>query len=526
MTGFLNKSSLALLGVFLLSSTALAASTDAAPRAIAPALGTEDSLDSTPVEVITEPPPGNPQAAPVVQEIPAMQPIPVIQRSVPVRHAAPPVETAPAIAAPAVIAPPVAVSEAPVSGPSLAGFGIADAGSNGIPVNVWRNSTLASSQVLLGFMHSGIANPTVQDLVTTLLATQATPPAGAADDWFVARIQALLALGRDDKADAMIASVPPSMDSGSLLQLHVELMLIRGDYDNACKQPHPDVGVGAPSSAFWQKMNIICQARAGKQNEAMVGIDVLREQNQLGNDFFAEAIRKIGDKSAMITTFPDTWTLTDVALMRLAGDTDVLKEHLDALPPVALKYLAQDASLDIPFRERVTGKARQLGLLPTQDADKLPEQPFAKPLASDVATLVRALGSGKPANADDDAVIARLDLDDGSLLDSRRIERLLSLMEPFGYKVPPAIWQKLFTHKSRFDGDVPPAMLIAGLNDAAQTGRKGDVIVLAGLVLGSADTDRASDLALLPVVRALQAAGFEKEARSVAYSAVKSYSDR
>ena len=37
---------------------------------------------------------------------------------------------------------------------------------------------------------------------------------------------------------------------------------------------------------------------------------------------------------------------------------------------------------------------------------------------------------------------------------------------------------------------------------------------------------KTSDLALLPVVKALLASGFEKEARALAYSAVKNYSAR
>ena len=213
----------------------------------------------------------------------------------------------------------------------------------------------------------------------------------------------------------------------------------------------------------------------------------------------------------------------NVTLLRLAADTERLKDRIEAFPPVAVKYLAQDDKLDVKLREKATGRAQQLGIIPVGDGNKTPEPAFARPLASDVATLVTALGSGNPANDADNAVIARLALDETGIQDARRIQRLLSIMEPFGYKVAPQIWQKLLVHPERFDGEMPAASLVSRINDAAANGRRGEVIVLAGLI-ANGDLERASDLGVVPVVRALLASGFEKEARKVAFAAVKSYS--
>lgn len=96
-------------------------------------------------------------------------------------------------------------------------------------------------------------------------------------------------------------------------------------------------------------------------------------------------------------------------------------------------------------------------------------------------------------------------------------------MEPFGYQVPPEVWDKLFVHRERYDGELPPASLVSRMTDAANAGRRGEVIILAALVAGGGDLEHASDLVLLPVVKALMAAGFEKEARDLVYAAVKSY---
>jgi len=181
-------------------------------------------------------------------------------------------------------------------------------------------------------------------------------------------------------------------------------------------------------------------------------------------------------------------------------------------------------NVEVKLREKATARAQQIGIMPVPESNRPPEQPFAKTLASDVSTLVTALGSGnKQANDADNAVIARLSLDDAGISDSRRVEKLLTLMQLFGYKVPDATWQKLFAHKNRFDGEVPPAILIDKINQAALAGRKGEVILLAALITDGNEVDKASEIALIPVITALKMVGFEKEARVVAYDAVKAY---
>jgi hypothetical protein len=67
---------------------------------------------------------------------------------------------------------------------------------------------------------------------------------------------------------------------------------------------------------------------------------------------------------------------------------------------------------------------------------------------------------------------------------------------------------------------------VARIGEAAQQGRRGEVILLAALITSGGDVEKESELALLPVVKALMAAGFEKEARALAFDAVKAYSAR
>jgi hypothetical protein len=425
-------------------------------------------------------------------------------------------------------APKPSISVASVDKLSIAGMGPLEDGHGGLSSSIWKGSSKEPANSLLELNHTGIANDTLLSLTTRLLMTQATPPAGVNDDWFLARVNMLVALGQDEKAEQMIATLPSSMITEGLKELHAELLLIRGETNTACALVAAGLEnhtAGDQALLFWKKLSIICTAVAGKHDEAMIGLDVLHEQTPHDDLFFHEAIRKIGDKTIVIKSLPKKWSLFDIALLRLSGDSEKLKDKVDSLPPVALKYLAIDNSLDIKLREKFNTRTLQLGITPVKEANKLQEQPFSKPLASDVTTLIASLTAAKPVNDADNAVIARLALDEGaSIQDSRRVQRLLTLMEPFGYKVPTSVWQKLFTRKNRFDGEAPASMLIERLHEASLADRKGEVILLSGLIMAEIDADKASDLALLPVIKALKTAGFEKEARGIAVSAVKSYS--
>jgi hypothetical protein len=423
------------------------------------------------------------------------------------------------------VKPPAPVSMGKISKLSSDSFGTLSEGQGGFPNSIWKNDDRTTDEFLLGQLRSGVANETLRNMVIKLLMTQSEPPQGTSSaDWFILRVNALAGLGQDTKVAEMLQSVPQSLVSQNMLQFEAVLAMAQGNYEKGCAQ-----AISGASSAdevqavFWKKLDIACKAHSGKHDEASVGLDMLRETDA-GDQFFQEVIAHISNKDIAIRSLPAKISLFDFSLIRLANATEMLKDKIDALPAIAVKYLAAAPDIDINLREKATAKAQQMGILPSAPNNRQPEQPLAKPIASDVMTLITALGtSDKQATDADNAVIARLALDEAGIIDSRRIEKLLTLMQLFGYKVPDATWQKLFTHKNRFDGQVPPAVLIDWLNHAALANRKGEVILLTALIAGNSDTDKMCDLALVPVIKALKITGFEREARAAAYDAVKIY---
>lgn len=422
--------------------------------------------------------------------------------------------------------PPPAISVVNVEKPALDNLGVLDQGKDGLADNIWQKSSRETIDNLLANLNSGIADDTLRNNLINLLMTRANPPSGtSSQDWFLLRVNALIKIGAGDKAEQMLASVPKSLQSQAILQLQSEVALARGDYDSACKQVRFSANIDSTDAIFWQKLGILCQAKAGKTDEAMLGLDVLRETGT-GKDedaFFQDEIHKMSDKTFVAKSMPRKISLFDFALIRAANDLERFKDKLDNFPALAIKSLAGDATLDANLRERANIRAVALGLLPAKEVNKAPEPPFAKNVASDVTSLVTAFATGNPPNDADNIVIARLAIDDATIQDARRIQRLLTLMQLFGYKVSDDVWQKIFARKNRYEGDAPAAFLVDKLLDAAANDRKAEVIILAAIIADGNESDKIGDLALLPILKSLKQAGFEKEARTIAVNAVKRY---
>lgn len=421
-------------------------------------------------------------------------------------------------------APRPAIHVGQMTKPNTDNFGILPEGQNGMPQGVWQNDSRATDDFLLYQLRTGIANETIRTLLIKVLTLQSPPPPGpSSNDWFTVRLSALSGLGQDGKIVEMLQSVPRSIITQNMLRQQTELELAQGNYDAACKKAAAASTSDPAAALFWQKLMILCQLHNGKSEQAAVGLDALHETDS-SDTFFQEAVQHVIDKNVQIKNLPKTITLFDFALLKMGNATERLKDRIETVPSVAVKYLAQDTTIDEKLREKAVARAQQMGILPVPDSNKPPETPFSRPVESDVITLVSSLGAGdRKATDADNAVIARLALDDTGVLDCRRIQRLLTLMQVFGYTVPDAIWEKLFVHKNRFDGEAPPAIWVDHITQAAQANRKGEVILLAALIMGVSDADKVNDLALLPVVKALKQVGFEKEARQIAYSAVKMY---
>jgi hypothetical protein len=97
-------------------------------------------------------------------------------------------------------------------------------------------------------------------------------------------------------------------------------------------------------------------------------------------------------------------------------------------------------------------------------------------------------------------------------------ERALAALEALGEPVPNDTWRRLLANPPA-PAPAPAASLLRALENAAAGGRIGEVAALALQVLGAAGPAASHPLAVAAVLRSLNAAGLDREARALALEA-------
>ena len=95
----------------------------------------------------------------------------------------------------------------------------------------------------------------------------------------------MLSLGHIAAHNALLASLPENFDAPDLARSRLTGLLLAHEIDPACDLT--DRGVAAfPADVFWAKAQIFCQFRAGDNDGAQWGLDLLREQEGESDQLF------------------------------------------------------------------------------------------------------------------------------------------------------------------------------------------------------------------------------------------------
>ena len=131
-------------------------------------------------------------------------------------------------------------------------------------------------------------SPAVQDLAFRLLASPADPPAGDAPPgaWIALRAERLTAiLGRSGNALSLLEAGLVGQQSEAAGQIAVDLAFLNGDVAQACTLVQ-----GRDKSwmeTYWDQAMVTCEALGGRDTDARVGLDVLREDKFKDDGFSA-----------------------------------------------------------------------------------------------------------------------------------------------------------------------------------------------------------------------------------------------
>ncbi|HVI90870.1 MAG TPA: hypothetical protein VM659_21410 [Dongiaceae bacterium] len=299
----------------------------------------------------------------------------------------------PTIQQPTVQAPSVAQPQAPVVAPvaqptiatnaaaanatasSTATPGLLDDQHQGLGLRLWQGSDAVVLKGLLPQLSAPVTQPSLRDLQLRLLLTQAPGPMTpeGLDSLVPLRAERLRAMGFEAEANLLTQQSNPGDSSDP--QNAAEKLLQAGDNDAACAKVRDQVSGMPKPQAFWQRATIFCQILNGQNDQASIGIDLLREQgagDPHNKDFVAVANILTGDSKPQSLKAPISNPEPLLAAMMKRANLKLPPATPGAVPslpvgPVAQAAVARDATKPLAERIKAAEFAFATGLLPADE---------------------------------------------------------------------------------------------------------------------------------------------------------------
>jgi len=237
--------------------------------------------------------------------------------------------------------------------------GTLEEGGGGFPMDMWKGTDRALVEQLLPKLPPALGSPAMRDLERRLLLTNAESPEGKSSgvSLFAARADRLAAMGFSQDAASLLAMMPARLVDKTAARLRLDSLLLAGDLGGACKAVD-DTRQAASADPYWQQTQVFCQIRAGKADQAALGLDLLGEQGGKDSAFFKLA-SALGGEKVKLDSLPDPTPL-DLVMLRatkLPLPHDAARSH----NPGVLAALAQDRSLDAAARLAAAEEAAATG---------------------------------------------------------------------------------------------------------------------------------------------------------------------
>ena len=184
-------------------------------------------------------------------------------------------------------------------------IGALEAGANALPDSLWQGTPRSFVAAALPQLQP-TTSPILQQLAHRLLLSNAIAPAG--DDppdrpgLAALRVDRLIALGDIDGALGVLEALPAQTRTDALDEQRAELYFAKNDVEGGCRRIQE--GISRYQTVWWQRALIACQALAGKQDEASLGLSLLREQKAPPDRVFDELIAATEGHAARITSLP------------------------------------------------------------------------------------------------------------------------------------------------------------------------------------------------------------------------------
>lgn len=245
---------------------------------------------------------------------------------------------------------------APVDNASI---GIVDTVASGLPGDMWRGTDRGTAIQLMAALPGAPRSRILRDLQFRLLTVIAKPPLGAnppGQDFVSTRIAKLSEMGEIEAVGQMTQAAGP-MSGDAAQRLNIENQLIAGDAKAACGTP---MAQGSPDP-FWTKLMIVCQVIAGQNAQAMLNVDLLREQGIADTGFFVAVDYALGTRSTKPPANIGGDTLSQALLRAVnpkAGGT-----LNNETTPAQLRQIAANVAAPLAQRIEAAERGEALGVI-------------------------------------------------------------------------------------------------------------------------------------------------------------------
>jgi hypothetical protein len=239
--------------------------------------------------------------------------------------------------------------------------GTMTAAEGGFGVAMWRGTNRALVDALLPRLPIDSSSLVVRDLMRRLLLSSATAPDGESKPGSLVALRArlLAAMGDGAGVDALLKSTPGRGDAEGLMRIEADTRFLANDNARACVLAANQIS--RHPTPYWQKAFIFCQAMAGEQDKASLGVELLRETDDEDAAFFTFIDAINGGGAAVVDSLarpsPLHLTMARAAKARLPADI-ISTDH-----PGVLRTVAISPNASVELRLEAAERAEAVGAL-------------------------------------------------------------------------------------------------------------------------------------------------------------------
>ncbi len=280
----------------------------------------------------------------------------------------------------------LAVNDVGILGPTDGGFA----------PDVWQGSQKDLIVHLMARVEGALASSTWRDMVERLLLSTATAPnlvePGAngtsstrgASDFLALRVAALMEIGSPGRVLELLDHVPRSAQTEGVVRAKIEALLVNQAYVDACRVIRQEF-LAFHANPFWARALIFCQIRDGEVDQALLGLDLLREGGD-GDPFFAMLAFYLAGGAAGEEEIAGIDAL-HLAIVRLTG-FPVSDAFVAEAPAYLWRALVFSTEMKLEDRLWLGERAAAAGLILPEDLTRLySEVPFSLESSSAILSI-------------------------------------------------------------------------------------------------------------------------------------------